>query len=104
MEKARLEVELCAAKRKIQELENGGRNSLSRNVVISGVGEAGRDVLTPVENINDVRERASKVLTSLAEKEVEETDGEVVTVLGELLTFSDQAVALARLVFSIIWK
>jgi len=97
VEKARLEVELCSAKRRIQELESGGRNSLSRNIVISGVGEAGSEALVPVDNDNDVRERASQVLTSLAENELEETDGEVVAVLGELLTFSDQSAAIARI-------
>ena len=45
---------------------------------------AGKDTLTPLENINNVRESASKVLNSLAYEEMEETYVEVVLLVAHV--------------------
>ena len=81
VERARMEVELAAARQRIVELELGGRRSLGRDDVMSGVGEGegGEPSLVgSLGSLGEVRERAARLLGA-------EGEGEVGQVLGELL-------------------
>jgi len=92
VDRARLEVELVMAQQRIQELELSGRVSLGRSDVISGCGEAGGLAV----DMGEVRERANKMLSNYKE-EGEGIDGEeIVSVLGELLVYSDGVSAMSK--------
>ena len=96
VEKVRLEAELEAALQRIQELEVGGRLSLPRSDVISGLGEAGAGQES--QDIGEeIREKAQKLVAQLGDTEAGNIEREeVLRVLGELLFFTDSVTSKAK--------
>merc|ERR1711915_222714 len=84
-EKSKLQEELIQAHQRIQELELSGRSSMGRSDVISGCGEGGGQGV----QLGEVREKANKLLSNYKENEGGITNTELLSVLGELLIYSD---------------
>ena len=92
VERARLEVELAATKERVAELEAGGRRSLGRDEVMSGVGEGGQGqgLAASLSTLAEARERAAVLIPSLGDQT------EVAAVMGELLLQADLVASGAR--------